>query len=177
MITMSLSCLFVGFAGSMLSDAVSTIRSDTTAIDKLKGISFEERKDEGLRCVLVCRVMDRVYFGGDGHFSWRWLVPVAPRFRYLEELRGYRVECFEVWCVCFALLLSVLLVISSIVSLSLALLISLNHSTNHSLNSLKEQTHHHTRKSNIETPESIVASAKRSPDEENAMSYTWFVAR
>ena len=104
---MSLSCLFVGFAGSMLSDAVSTIRSDTTAIDKLKGISFEERKDEGLRCVLVCRVRDRVYFGGDGHFSWRWLVPVAPRFRYLEELRGYRVECFEVWCVCFALLLSV----------------------------------------------------------------------
>ena len=91
----------------MLSDAVSTIRSDTTAIDKLKGISFEERKDEGLRCVLVCRVRDRVYFGGDGHFSWRWLVPVAPRFRYLEELRGYRVECFEVWCVCFALLLSV----------------------------------------------------------------------
>lgn len=42
-----------------------------------------------------------MYFGGDGHFSWRWLVPVAPRFRYLEELRGYRVECFEVWCVCF----------------------------------------------------------------------------
>ena len=97
---MSLSCLFVGFAGSMLSDAVSTIRSDTTAIDKLKGVSFEERKDEGLRCGLLCCVSGRVYFGGDGHFSWQWLVPVAPRFRYLEELRGYRVECFEV-CLCF----------------------------------------------------------------------------
>ena len=100
MITMSLSCLFVGFAGSMLSDAVSTIRSDTTAIDKLKGVSFEERKDEGLKCGLLCCVSGRVYFGGDGHFSWQWLVPVAPRFRYLEELRGYRVECFEV-CLCF----------------------------------------------------------------------------
>lgn len=44
MITMSMSCMFVGFAGSMLKDALATIRSDTTAIDKLKGILFRIRR-------------------------------------------------------------------------------------------------------------------------------------
>lgn len=40
--------MFVGFAGSMLKDALATSRSDTTAIDKLKGDSFSD-KENGLK--------------------------------------------------------------------------------------------------------------------------------
>lgn len=69
--------------------------------------------------------------------------------------------------------LSISLTITVIVSLRITLKIHLLPASEKHL----KQTHHHTRKSNIETAESIVASAKRSPDEENAMSYTWFAAR
>ena len=49
MITMSLSCIFVGFAGSMLRDALATIRSGRTAIDNLKGVSFPESKENEMK--------------------------------------------------------------------------------------------------------------------------------
>ena len=91
--------MFVGFAGSMLKDALDTIRSDTTAIDKLKGTSFSENKEIGLRWCRSGKMKRRVYFGEGGKVSWRWFVPVMPHFGDLETICGYCVNYGEVWCV------------------------------------------------------------------------------
>ena len=72
MITMSLSCIFIGFSGAMFSDSLDSIRTDTTciiqvlswylAIDRLKGEDYNTHRSTfswyfyfvfNIECILV----------------------------------------------------------------------------------------------------------------------------
>ena len=44
--------------------------------------------------------MYRVYFGEEGKMSWRWFVPVMPRFGDVEDICGYCVKYCEAFSVC-----------------------------------------------------------------------------
>ena len=81
MLTMSLACLFLGFTGSMLSDIKSTIKDNTTGIDRLKGRDYRSHRS-GFRD----------YFGEREDFSIRWLFPISPRFFHLDKVRGYQIQ-------------------------------------------------------------------------------------
>jgi len=81
----------------MLSDALSAIRSDTTAIDKLKGVSFSESERNGMKLDCRMQLMGSAAFGDDGKVNWRWFVPVAPHFSNEEEVCGYCMGSFEVY--------------------------------------------------------------------------------
>ena len=44
--------------------------------------------------------MTSVYFGEGGKLTWRWFVPVMPRFGDVEAICGYCVQYCNVCCVC-----------------------------------------------------------------------------
>ena len=44
--------------------------------------------------------MASVYFGEGGKLTWRWFVPVMPRFGDVEAICGYCVQYCNVCCVC-----------------------------------------------------------------------------
>ena len=81
MSTISLSCIFLGFTGSMLSETWESISNNTTKIDRLKGQSFSVEGQSSFRD----------YFGERGNFSLRWFFPVTPRFVYLDQIRQYQI--------------------------------------------------------------------------------------
>ena len=49
--------------------------------------------------------MCRVYFGEEGKMSWRWFVPVMPRFGHVEDICGYCVKYCEAFSVFFHVIL------------------------------------------------------------------------
>ena len=89
MITMSLSCIFIGFSGAMFSDSLDSIRTDTTSIDRLKGEDYNTH-----------RSTFSVYFGDSDGFSVLWLLPILPHFPSLEDIEGSEVELLSVWNIC-----------------------------------------------------------------------------
>lgn len=106
MLTLSLAVLFFFFTSSMMIDALTTIRTNTTCIfvywwwwiviDRKKGISYAgNRSAIGYNLVLWVDCSD--YFGDNGVFHLSWLFPVSPRFKYLEEIRGFCIHSFDVW--------------------------------------------------------------------------------
>ncbi len=75
--------LFGLFTCCMGCDQAQGIMTSQTAIDRLKGDIVEKRS-----------VLDnlREVFGGNGHFTIDWLLPVDQQFRDWSDLTGYTVQ-------------------------------------------------------------------------------------
>ncbi|KAK8812405.1 hypothetical protein WA158_007639 [Blastocystis sp. Blastoise] len=75
-------CLLFGlFTFSLLCDMIYVCTTGVTGIDEKQRKTFNYSD----RYKAIAEV-----FGGDGHFSLLWLIPISPYFKNYEDIVGYR---------------------------------------------------------------------------------------